>query len=490
VPERDFEPHIFVVLGATGDLTRRKLLPAIYRLYRQRDLDKRWKVLGVARNTELDDDGYRDWAGEALKMAGVTADDATRWCSQHLYYHSIEAGSAKHYSELGKRIQALETRDEAAGNRVFYLALPPTAFGDVIAKLGTAGLGDSAGWVRIVVEKPFGDDLLSARRLNKTAHQYFDEAQLYRIDHYLGKEPVQNLLFLRFANVVVESLWNRDRIDNVQLTVAEALGVEGRAGYYDGVGAMRDMVQNHLTQLLSLLGMEVPSRFEASAVRNEKLKLLQSVLPIRSEDVVFGQYGAGRISGAPVIGYRDEPGIAPTSATETYVAVKLQIDNWRWQGVPFYLRTGKRLERRLTQIVVTFKAPPVCVFESLGADCPNANALELTLQPEEGFALYLDVKAPIEPLRVQTIPLHFQYKEAFADIPDAYDALLLEMLTGDQTLFVTAEEAEASWRLYDPVLRYAPSVRRYAAGSWGAVEADQLLARDGRAWRRPVLTGV
>jgi glucose-6-phosphate 1-dehydrogenase len=487
VPGRDIEPHVFVILGATGDLAQRKLLPAVYRLFRARGLDKRWKIVGVARDKQLDDESYRGCAGEALKTAGVPADEATRWCGQHLHYHSIEAGSVEHYKELGKRIETLEMEGDPTGNRVFYLALPPVAFGDVIAGLGAAGLGNSDGWVRIVVEKPFGYDLESARRLNETAHWYFDESQLYRIDHYLGKETVQNLLFLRFSNLVVESLWNRDRIDNIQLTVAESLGLEGRAGYYDGIGALRDMVQSHLTQLLSLLGMEVPSRFEASAVRNEKLKLLQSVLPIRCEDVVFGQYGPGHISGAPVIGYCEEPGIAPTSGTETYVAMRVMIDNWRWQGVPFYLRTGKRMERRITQVVVTFKSAPVCLFESLGADCPNPNALVSTLQPEEGFALHLDVKSPAETLKVQTIPLHFQYKEAFGEIPGAYDMLLLEIMTGDQTLFVSAEETETSWRIHAPVIQSAPPVRPYPAGSWGPVKADQLLARDGRAWWRPTL---
>ncbi len=487
-PAATSEPHVFVILGATGDLVRRKLLPALYRLgQRHGQMDERCAIIGVARSTGLDDESYRAWASQALEAIGIPADEARRWCKQCLHYFSIGPGAIDHYYGLGARIHAVEAERRLPGNRVFYLALPPATFGDTLTRLGEAGLNRSAGWTRIVIEKPFGSDLLSALRLNETIHRYFDESQLYRIDHYLGKETVQNLLFFRFSNIVVESLWNRDRIDNIQVTVAETLGMEGRADYYDTTGALRDMMQNHLTQLVSLLGMEVPSRFDASAVRYEKLKLLQSVQPVRLEDVVFGQYTAGRISERTVIGYRDEPGVVPASDTETYVAMKLLIDNWRWQGVPFYLRTGKRLKRRVTQIVVTFKLPPVCLFEALGADCPNPNALVLTLQPEEGFALHLDVKAPVEPLRVQTIPLHFQYKEAFGEIPDAYDILLLDMLAGDQTLFVSAKETEASWRLHEPVLQRPPAVRYYPAGSWGPVEADQLLARDGRIWREPVL---
>jgi glucose-6-phosphate 1-dehydrogenase len=509
VAEARSEPHLFVILGATGDLVRRKLLPALYRLGRAGAVGEPCTILAAARGARLDDAGYRAWAGQGLAAADPGAADPraadlraadpgsadpgtdaiARWCERSLHYHSIGDGSAAQYRALSERIQALEAERKLPGNRVFYLALPPAAFGDVLVKLGEAGLGRAGGWTRVVIEKPFGHDLVSAQRLNETAHRYFDESQLYRIDHYLGKETVQNLLFFRFSNTPVEALWNRDRIDHVQVTVAETLGIGDRVEYYDGIGALRDMVQNHLTQLLSLLGMEVPSRFNAVSVQHEKLKVLQAVSPIRSEDVVFGQYAAGRIADQTVVGYRDEPGVANDSQTETYVAMRLLVDSWRWQGVPFYLRTGKRLRSGVSQIVVTFKDPPVCLFESLGVGCPNPDVLALTLQPEPGFAFHFNVKAPVEPPQLRTVPLHFQYKEAFGDVPDAYETLLIDLLAGDRTLFVPAEEAEASWQLYAPLLARRPAVRCYPAGSWGPAEAEQLIARDGRAWRPPVLPG-
>jgi glucose-6-phosphate 1-dehydrogenase len=358
---------------------------------------------------------------------------------------------------------------------VFYLALPPNAFAPTIKGLGEAGLNEGSGWTRLVVEKPFGRDLDSARELNALTHRWFDESQVYRIDHYLGKETVQNLLVFRFANTIFESVWNRDRIANVQITVAESLGVEQRADYYDKVGALRDMVQNHVTQLVALIAMEAPIAFDAEQVRQEKVKLLRAVRPLGPGDVVFGQYG----------GYRAEPGVAAETRTETYVALRLAIDSWRWQGVPFYVRTGKRMDRRVTQIAVTMRDVPVCLFESMGGCVAQPDVLILTLQPDDGFTLCIDVKVPGEPFRLQRLPLRFSYKDAFGQIPDAYETLLLDVLTGDQTLFVHADEAEESWKLYTPLFDDNVKVNAYDAGSWGPSEADELVARNGHHWQGP-----
>jgi glucose-6-phosphate 1-dehydrogenase len=344
-----------------------------------------------------------------------------------------------------------------------------------IENLGKVGLDESPGWTRVVVEKPFGHDLESARTLDDIVHQYFDESQIYRIDHYLGKETVQNLLVFRFANAMFESLWNRDHVESVQITVAEELGVETRAGYYDKAGALRDMVQSHLTQLLALVAMEVPSAFEASAIRAEKIKALRAIAPIKSEHVVFGQYAAGEIDGKPVPAYKDEDDVPSSSHTETFVALQLAIDNWRWQGVPFYLRTGKRLAERLTEIEIKFRRAPVWMFRTVHCEEQlHRNTLKLTLQPNEGFSLMFDVKVPGEPFRLHRTPLHFDYAEAFEVIPEAYQTLILEVLQGDQTLFVHADEVEASWALYTPLLEERRAVHPYESGSWGPPEADWL----------------
>jgi glucose-6-phosphate 1-dehydrogenase len=483
------EPHLFVVLGTTGDLMQRKLLPALYHLTAQGALRSRCQILGVALDDDLDDRGFRAWAREALAAAGLPIDhQTTGWCDDCLHYQPM-GRSSEGYRELAARIAALEQAHELPGNRVFYLALPPAVFPTAIEELGQAGLNRSPGWTRLVVEKPFGHDLASAQALNRLIHRHFEESQVYRIDHYLGKETVQNLLVFRFANALFESAWNRDRVERVEITVAESLGVEGRAGYYEQAGALRDMVQNHLTQLLTLTAMEPPTAFEADAIRYEKVKVLRAVAPIRPQETVFGQYTHGQVDGREVAGYREEPGVAPDSNTETFVALQLEIANWRWQGVPFYLRTGKRMPQRTTQIAVTFRCPPVSVFQPFDYCDIHSNVLIITLQPDEGFDLCFEVKAPGDPIILETHRLHFRYAEAYAPLPDAYETLLLDILTGDQTLFVRADEVEAAWRLYDPLLKEELPVELYPAGTWGPQGTHRLLARGHDVGRLSLPTG-
>jgi glucose-6-phosphate 1-dehydrogenase len=465
------EPALFVIFGATGDLTRRKLFPALARLVSRGLVGDRFLVLGVGRSREMTDETFRALAHEIVESPQPKP---IRWCDECVFYQPLGEDEAD-YLALRQRIEQIEREHDLPGNRVFYLALPPSAFGPTILALGKAGLARSPGWTRLVVEKPFGRDLESARALNDVAHGYFDESQIFRIDHYLGKETVQNLLVFRFANAIFESLWNRDHVESVRITVAESLGVEQRAGYYEQAGALRDMVQNHATQLATLVAMEVPVAYNAESIRAEKTKALKSVAPISPDDVVFGQYGAGVIDGQPVVGYRQEPGVAPDSLVETFVALRLNFDNWRWQGVPFCIRTGKRMPQHLTQIDVTFRRPPVCMFKSLGARQMHSNLLRIVLQPNEGFSLFFDVKAPGDPLRLKALPLHFEYQEAFGPLPDAYETLILEILTGDQTHFVHAEWVETSWQVYTPLLHAPVPVHPYPAGTWGPDEADRFF---------------
>ncbi|MEL6543395.1 MAG: glucose-6-phosphate dehydrogenase, partial [Myxococcota bacterium] len=339
---------------------------------------------------------------------------------------------------------------------------------------GAAKLNRSAGWTRIVVEKPFGHDLESAQSLNAVIHEHFDESQVYRIDHYLGKDTVQNFMVFRFANPIFERLWDRDVIESVEISVGESIGTGGRAGYYDKSGALRDMIQNHLTQLFSLIAMEVPATYDPVAVRNEKIKVLRSTLPPDREDVVYGQYAGGSVDGEKTKGYLHEEGVAPDSKTETFVALKLRIDNWRWQGVPFYLRTGKRMPQKTSRVVVKFKGAPVSLFQSMGNVNLDTNLLVLKLQPDEGFDLFFEVKKPGSPFDIKRMPLRFRYQEQFEEIPEAYETLLLDVLEGDQTLFVHAEEVEASWELYRDLIENPPKPKPYFGGSWGPDAADEL----------------
>ena len=459
------EPHLFVVFGATGDLMRRKLLPALYHLYAEGVVNDRSCILGADRPTAMGDAGFRTWARERLGVGPANA-----FCSERLHYQPMGPAEAMDFQVLAARLAKLEHDHHLPGNRVFYLALPPSAFPSVIVRLGEAGLNRSSGWTRLVIEKPFGCDLASAQELNRLIHRYFEESQVYRIDHYLGKETVQNLLLFRFANPLFEAVWNRDRVERVEITVAESLGVEHRAAYYEGAGALRDMVQNHLTQLLSVAAMELPAAFDADSIRYEKSKVLHAIAPVGPENAVFGQYTRGKIDGTEVTGYREEPGVSSDSAIETFAAVKLEIANWRWYGVPFYLHTGKRLPRRVSQIAVTFRHP----LQPSHTVAVHPNVLVITLQPDEGFDLQFDVKEPGQPIRLQTQRLHFRYAEAFVPLPDAYETLLLDVLIGDQTLFVHADWVESSWRLYSPLLDRRPPIQPYPAGTWGPPDTEHV----------------
>jgi|FLYL01.1.fsa_nt_gi glucose-6-phosphate 1-dehydrogenase len=471
------EPNLVILFGATGDLARRSLLPALYRLLRRREFSDKLHVLGVATKP-LDDDGFRRLARDAVVDAGLDRTEVEEWCGRNLSYQPVGEG----YEALARRVQEVERRHDLPGNRAFYLAVPPQVFEETVEGIAGAGLHRSGGWVRIVVEKPFGTDLESARRLNRLLHRHFDESQIYRIDHFLAKETVQNLLVFRFANPLFESAWNRDRVQAVQITVAEDIGIGDRAGYFDEAGTLRDMVQNHLAQLLTLVAMEPPVRFEPDDIRNEKVKVLRAIRPLEPGDVVRGRYGPGTVDGEAVAGYLEEPGVPSDSTTETYAAVRFEIDNWRWRGVPFLARTGKRMARRLTQIVVVFREPPVGLFSAHGGQV-RGNELYITLQPDEGFDLLFDVKTPGEGVETITRSLSFRYADAFGPLPDAYETLLADILAGDQTLFVRADETEEAWRILDPVLDRKEAPEPYPAGTWGPASAERLARAAGVPWR-------
>jgi glucose-6-phosphate 1-dehydrogenase len=473
------EPGLFVIFGGTGDLSRRKLLPALCRITERNELAD-CHVVGLSRDP-LGDETFRQVAHAALTEAGLAEDSASAF-AKRLHAHSVGAGTDDDYRGLASRLSAIEHEHGLPGNRVFYLALPPGAVRATVAGLDAGGLSKSVGWTRLIVEKPFGHDLESAVMLNRLLHEHFAESQIYRIDHYLGKETVQNLMVFRFANVIFESLWNRERVRAVEITVAEEIGVGARAGYYDKSGALRDMVQNHITQLVTLVGMEVPSAFEASAIRYEKIKVLRSIAPIDCAAVVRAQYTAGEVGEKQVCGYLEEEDIQAASQTETFVALRLFLDTWRWQGVPFYLRSGKRLKQRMTQITVHFRDVPVSLFKSLGEVVDTPDVLVITLQPDEGFSLHFDVKMPGLPFRLKRVPLSFKYKQLFMEMPEAYETLLLDVWLGDQTLFVHADEVQESWRIYTPLLESPPPLLTYPAGSLGPREAERLTASGEGLW--------
>jgi glucose-6-phosphate 1-dehydrogenase len=470
------EPHLIVIFGGTGDLMRRKLLPALAGLSARGRIPDGTSVLALGRS-RLNDEEFRAWARESLTKGGPQGEAAAAWCEACLHYQSLGDGAEEDYAALAERIREIESERGLPGNRLFYLALPPGSFAPSIAGLGGAGLARSPGWTRLVVEKPFGTDLQSARTLNERVHRHFAEEQVYRIDHYLGKETVQNLLVFRFANPIFEAIWNRNHVERVEITVAESMGAGTRAGYYDLAGALRDMVQNHLTQLLTLSAMEVPAAFDADAIRAEKIKVLRSVAPIADSDVVWGRYTEGETDGRPVPGYLDEDGVPADSHTETFVALRMEVANWRWQGVPFLLRTGKRLPQRSTEVRVVFRRAPVSIFQDHPGCRVHSNVLTLRLQPDEGFNLAFEVKTPGEGVELSTQHLRFAYADAFGGLRDAYETLLLDVMSGDQTLFVHADEVEAAWRLYDPLLEHRPAPLPYPAGSWGPEAVARLRAR-------------
>ncbi len=468
------EPHLFVILGVTGDLAERKLLPAFYHVTRQHGCEGDSFLLGVGRRTWSDGD-FRERAKQALARSGIRGEELEEWCDDHVFFHGVESYDAPGgFKSLRERIESIERDCGLPQNRIYYLALPPEAFSTTVTGLGESGLAHGNGWSRLVIEKPFGRDLDTAQALDATIHRYFSEEQIYRIDHYLGKTTVQNMLVFRFANGLFEPLWNRDRISRIEVTVGEDLGVGTRAGYYESAGALRDMVQNHILQLISLVAMEPPTAFEADAIRSEKVKVVRSITEISHDDVVLGQYSAGRVKGEEVPGYREEPKVAANSQTETYAALRLQVDTWRWHGVPFYVRTGKRLPERTTKIAIVFREAPLPLFRAFQTE-PTPNVLVISIQPNEGFDLFFEVKTPDRSFKLDTKRLTFRYHEQFGRIPEAYETLIADVVAGDQTLFVHTDEVDASWRLLTPLLNNKPGVRRYEAGRWGPDEIYHLL---------------
>jgi len=485
-------PGVLVVFGASGDLTSRKLLPALEQLSRRRLLPSAFAVIGVARSN-LDDEGFRQLMTSAVP-------DADPGWAEIVKHSSYVAGDYSHpdtFSALRETLAKVEADIGSPGNRTFYLATVPDVFEEVAGGLGDAGLNQpphDGVAARLVIEKPFGRDLSSARHLDAALHRTFTENQIYRIDHYLGKETVQNVLALRFANAIFEPLWNRRYIDHVQITVAESLGVEKRGGFYEKAGALRDIVQNHVLQVLSLTLMEPPGTINSQGIRDEKVKALRSVeIPTPDQvrtDVVRAQYDSGWSEGVAVPAYRQESDVDPNSQTETYVAMKLTVDNWRWAGVPIYIRTGKRLPKRLTEVALQFQSVPHLAFAADESRDLRPNTLVLRIQPDEGVALRFGAKVPGQAFNVRDVLMDMSYGSAFLEeAPDAYERLLLDAMVGDPTLFIRSDEVDQAWQIVDPILEVWASktvpLAGYAAGTWGPRQADQLIERDGRLWRTP-----
>jgi glucose-6-phosphate 1-dehydrogenase len=493
-------PAAIVIFGASGDLTRRKLMPALYSLAHQGLLPPESAIVGFAR-TRWTDDEFREQMREGIETLGHTQVDEDVWggFARRLSYISGSFTDESVFVELREVLRELDESRGTRGNRMFYLATAPEFFPEIAERLGGVGLASEdelvdgdANFSRVVIEKPFGQDLVTARELNRRVSAVFRESQVYRIDHYLGKETVQNLLVLRFGNAIFEPIWNRRYVDHVQITVGEDLGVGSRGGYYDQSGALRDIVQNHVMQVLSIVAMEPPARFESREVRDEKVKVLRAIPAIERRDLpihaVRGQYGAGWVAGEHVPAYRDESGVDPHSNTDTFVAMKLRVHNWRWAGTPFYVRTGKRLPRRATEISVHFRPVPHLPFPTT-VDAIQPNLLVLRVQPDEGASLKFIAKAPGPQVELRGVSMDFAYGSSFLRTsPEAYERLLLDCLLGDSTLFARWDEVERAWEIMDPVIEAWSATEgpypNYDAGSWGPVAAHEMLARDGREWRR------
>jgi glucose-6-phosphate 1-dehydrogenase len=496
--ERVPDPCAFVLFGATGDLAHRKVIPAIYQLWRTNLLPAEFSLVAVARRPYTNESFAAEIRTSIEKYSRVQPIDEAAWAelAKRIVYHQLDFADDAAFDSLGTRLDELDKECGTAGNRLFYLATQPSQVTEIIRQMGRVGLDHEmrgGGWRRLIVEKPFGRDFESARLLNHEVNKVFRESQVYRIDHYLGKETVRNLLVFRFGNGIFEPVWNRSYVDHVQITVAESIGVEGRGAFYEETGASRDILQNHLLQLMTLVAMEPPSSFHADALRDQKLAVLRAIcIPTPDEikhEMVRGQYGPGWVEGEPVPGYRQEPEVDPESETETFVAGRFTIDDWRWSGVPFYLRAGKRLPKRATEIAIQFKEVPLRLFRDSAGD-PAPNVLAMRIQPDEGIMLRFAAKVPGLGLDVRAVNMDFAYDTSFVvDSPDAYETLILDALLGDASLFTRADEVEAAWSVVTPIINAwaeqpAPHFPDYAAGSWGPETADQLIERDGRRWRR------
>ena len=482
------DPCAVVIFGASGDLTKKKLFPALYSLAFRRLLPDKFAIVGVARTEETDEE-FKARMREAVQEHGRDEfrEDVWETLTDGLRYISMDFADERGEDELAQTLSELDEERGTNGNRVYYLAIPPSVFPTVVDALGRRR--SATGWTRLIIEKPFGRDLASARALNVEIQKHFTEDEVFRIDHYLGKETVQNMLALRFANGIFEPIWNRQFIDHIQITVAESIGIEGRAGYYEQSGAIRDIFQNHLLQLLAITAMEPPIDFTADSVRNEKVKVLRAMHTPGPKSVVRGEYGRGFVEGEEVPGYREEEGVDPRSTTDTYVAAKLYVDNWRWADTPYYVRMGKRLARRETTIAIQFKRAPHPPFEETAGDGLRPNVLLIHIQPDEGVSLAVGAKVPGQGMTIRTVHMDFLYGGTFrTGMPEAYERLILDAMLGDATLFTRTDEVEEQWKLVDamvaPWQRDRPNFPNYAAGTWGPPSADELLHRDGRSWRR------